>query len=83
MVAPLDRVKILFQTSNPDFQKYAGVLHFIPTDYRVNDIDRVQGHGGALTLPALKYTAKRASMDSSRGTQRLCCAFSLTPPSST
>lgn len=24
MVAPLDRVKILFQASNPDFQKYAG-----------------------------------------------------------
>ncbi|KAI6008674.1 mitochondrial carrier domain-containing protein [Pisolithus marmoratus] len=24
-VAPLDRVKILFQASNPDFQKYAGV----------------------------------------------------------
>ncbi|EJD07102.1 mitochondrial carrier [Fomitiporia mediterranea MF3/22] len=24
VVAPLDRVKILFQTSNPDFQKYAG-----------------------------------------------------------
>jgi len=23
-VAPLDRVKILFQASNPDFQKYAG-----------------------------------------------------------
>jgi solute carrier family 25 protein 16 len=24
VVAPLDRVKILFQASNPDFQKYAG-----------------------------------------------------------
>lgn len=24
-VAPLDRVKILFQASNPDFQKYAGM----------------------------------------------------------
>ena len=24
VVAPLDRVKILFQTSNPDFRKYAG-----------------------------------------------------------
>lgn len=24
VVAPLDRVKILFQTSNPEFQKYAG-----------------------------------------------------------
>lgn len=23
-IAPLDRVKILFQTSNPEFQKYAG-----------------------------------------------------------
>lgn len=26
VVAPLDRVKILFQASNPDFQKYAGVF---------------------------------------------------------
>lgn len=24
VVAPLDRVKILFQSSNPDFRKYAG-----------------------------------------------------------
>jgi solute carrier family 25 (mitochondrial carrier protein), member 16 len=24
VVAPLDRVKLLFQASNPDFQKYAG-----------------------------------------------------------
>lgn len=26
VVAPLDRVKILFQASNPDFQKYTGEL---------------------------------------------------------
>ena len=26
VVAPLDRVKILFQASNPDFQKYAGIF---------------------------------------------------------
>ena len=26
VVAPLDRVKILFQASNPEFQKYAGTL---------------------------------------------------------
>ena len=26
VVAPLDRVKILFQASNPDFRKYAGML---------------------------------------------------------
>lgn len=25
VVAPLDRVKILFQASNPEFQKYSGV----------------------------------------------------------
>lgn len=25
VVAPLDRVKILFQASNPEFQKYAGM----------------------------------------------------------
>jgi solute carrier family 25 (mitochondrial carrier protein), member 16 len=29
VVAPLDRVKILFQASNPEYQKYAGgPLHF-------------------------------------------------------
>lgn len=27
VVAPLDRVKILFQASNPDFHKYAGKYH--------------------------------------------------------
>lgn len=30
VVAPLDRVKILFQASNPDFQKYAGMAEVSP-----------------------------------------------------
>jgi hypothetical protein len=32
-IAPLDRVKILFQTSNADFKKFAGQYHFmLPLD---------------------------------------------------
>ena len=34
VVAPLDRVKILFQASNPDFQKYAGMLVVPPCTWR-------------------------------------------------
>lgn len=30
VVAPLDRVKILFQASNPEFQKYAGNDRLVP-----------------------------------------------------
>lgn len=61
-VAPLDRVKILFQASNPDFQKYAGTwlesalrrtLIFVPLsrvmDWRVSSWPRnIQGqrHAG-------------------------------------
>jgi len=30
VVAPLDRVKILFQASNPEFQKYAGASCALP-----------------------------------------------------
>ncbi|GJN87241.1 hypothetical protein Rhopal_000186-T1 [Rhodotorula paludigena] len=46
-VAPLDRVKILFQTRSPDYQKYAGEL--IPTDL-------VLGHSATL-LRIFPYAA--------------------------
>ena len=39
VVAPLDRVKILFQASNPDFQKYAGTrsrTFHAPCTYQVS-----------------------------------------------
>ena len=29
VIAPLDRVKILFQTSNPKFEKYSGAFLFL------------------------------------------------------
>ncbi|KAF7975440.1 hypothetical protein HWV62_9575 [Athelia sp. TMB] len=46
VVAPLDRVKILFQTANPDFQKYAGTWHGA---YRAGrDIYKVSGIRGLL-----------------------------------
>jgi len=52
-VAPLDRVKILFQASNPDFQKYAGtwsgVFRAGTAIYRENGIlGLLQGHSATL-----------------------------------
>ncbi|KAF5351611.1 hypothetical protein D9756_007494 [Leucocoprinus leucothites] len=44
VVAPLDRVKILFQASNPDFQKYAGT--FVGTFRAGHDIYRQSGLRG-------------------------------------
>ncbi|KAJ3569834.1 hypothetical protein NP233_g4794 [Leucocoprinus birnbaumii] len=44
VVAPLDRVKILFQASNPEFQKYAGT--FVGTFRAGHDIYRQAGFRG-------------------------------------
>jgi len=44
VVAPLDRVKILFQTSNPDFKKYSGSWTGAFTAIR--DINRANGVAG-------------------------------------
>ncbi|KAF9453959.1 coenzyme A transporter [Macrolepiota fuliginosa MF-IS2] len=44
VVAPLDRVKILFQASNPDFQKYAG--SFVGTFRAGHDIYKQSGLRG-------------------------------------
>ncbi|EJU04827.1 mitochondrial carrier [Dacryopinax primogenitus] len=43
-VAPLDRVKILFQTSNKDFQKFAGT--FVGVAYAAREIYRTSGLRG-------------------------------------
>ncbi|OSC96704.1 mitochondrial carrier [Trametes coccinea BRFM310] len=53
VVAPLDRVKILFQASNPDFQKYAGTwsgtFRAISQIYGDNGIrGLLQGHSATL-----------------------------------
>ncbi|PIL26773.1 transporter [Ganoderma sinense ZZ0214-1] len=53
VVAPLDRVKILFQASNPEFQKYAGTwsgaFHAGSKIYRENGIrGLLQGHSATL-----------------------------------
>ncbi|KZT30037.1 mitochondrial carrier [Neolentinus lepideus HHB14362 ss-1] len=60
-VAPLDRVKILFQTSNPDFQKYTGswagafkAASQIYTDGGVRGL--LQGHSATL-LRVFPYAA--------------------------
>ncbi|KAF7972852.1 hypothetical protein HWV62_16882 [Athelia sp. TMB] len=61
VVAPLDRVKILFQTANPDFQKYAGTwrgAYMAGRDiYRVSGIrGLLQGHSATL-LRVFPYAA--------------------------
>ncbi|RDX52395.1 mitochondrial carrier [Lentinus brumalis] len=53
VVAPLDRVKILFQASNPDFQKYAGTwsgaFRAAAQIYRENGVRGLfQGHSATL-----------------------------------
>ncbi|EJF58568.1 mitochondrial carrier [Dichomitus squalens LYAD-421 SS1] len=53
VVAPLDRVKILFQASNPDFQKYAGTwsgaFRAVSQIYRENGMrGLLQGHSATL-----------------------------------
>ncbi|KAH8112658.1 mitochondrial carrier [Phellopilus nigrolimitatus] len=66
VVAPLDRVKILFQTSNPDFQKYAGTwsgtYHAGVDIYKQNGVRGLfQGHSATLLrvfpYAAIKYMA--------------------------
>ncbi|EMD31524.1 hypothetical protein CERSUDRAFT_162953 [Gelatoporia subvermispora B] len=66
VVAPLDRVKILFQASNPDFQKYAGTwsgaFRAIAQLYRENGTrSLLQGHSATLLrifpYAAIKYMA--------------------------
>ncbi|PCH39322.1 mitochondrial carrier [Wolfiporia cocos MD-104 SS10] len=61
VVAPLDRVKILFQASNPDFQKYAGTwsgcFRAAGQIYRENGVrGLLQGHSATL-LRIFPYAA--------------------------
>ncbi|KAI0635496.1 mitochondrial carrier [Trametes polyzona] len=61
VVAPLDRVKILFQASNPDFQKYAGswsgTFRAVSKIYGENGVrGLLQGHSATL-LRIFPYAA--------------------------
>ncbi|KAL0956233.1 hypothetical protein HGRIS_002389 [Hohenbuehelia grisea] len=61
VVAPLDRVKILFQASNPEFQKYAGTwsgaFKAAGAIYKVGGFrDLLQGHSATL-LRVFPYAA--------------------------
>ena len=61
VVAPLDRVKILFQASNPDFQKYAGTwsgaFRAVSLIYREHGVrGLLQGHSATL-LRIFPYAA--------------------------
>lgn len=66
LVAPLDRIKILFQTSNPEFIKYRGTFGgFIDAGKRIWKTDGVMGlyQGNSMTLlrifpyAAIKFVA--------------------------
>ncbi|KAL6452661.1 LEU5 Mitochondrial carrier protein LEU5 [Candida maltosa Xu316] len=66
LVAPLDRIKILFQTSNPEFIKYRGTFHgFIDAGKRIWKYDGLMGlyQGNSITLvrifpyAAIKFVA--------------------------
>ena len=66
LVAPLDRIKILFQTSNPEFLKYRGTFGgFIDAGKRIWKTDGVMGlyQGNSVTLlrifpyAAIKFVA--------------------------
>ena len=80
VVAPLDRVKILFQASNPDFQKYAGTSQQCRVRTPVASTALVQGHGAVLSVPHPRYTVKLASEDSSKATLRPYSVSSRTRP---
>ena len=61
VIAPLDRVKILFQASNPDFQKYAGTwsgaFRAVSLIYREHGVrGLLQGHSATL-LRIFPYAA--------------------------
>ena len=80
VVAPLDRVKILFQASNPDFQKYAGTSQQCRVRTPVASTALVQGHGAVLSVPHPRYTVKLAFEDSSKATLRPYSVSSRTRP---
>ncbi|CAI5756824.1 unnamed protein product [Candida verbasci] len=53
LVAPLDRIKILFQTSNPEFIKYRGTFHgFLEAGKKIWSTDSLYGlyQGHSVTL---------------------------------
>ncbi|KAF5380637.1 hypothetical protein D9615_004754 [Tricholomella constricta] len=67
VVAPLDRVKILFQASNPDFRKYA-------------EIGSSKDHGVVHFVLEPKYIIKEEFEDSFKDTPQLYSAYFLTRP---
>ncbi|KAJ3131844.1 hypothetical protein HK100_005937 [Physocladia obscura] len=57
VIAPMDRVKILFQTDNPRYIKYSGVFRAIRDIYSANGITSLfQGHSATL-LRIFPYAA--------------------------
>ena len=69
VVAPLDRVKILFQASNPDFQKYAGTTSSRSVLFTaIYGLYPLQDRGAVYSLQSLIFTKRPACEDFCRAT---------------
>lgn len=82
VVAPLDRVKILFQTSNPDFRKYAGTSSCFVTT-RLHLQGNIQEHGAERTVQGYRSIRRMVCVACSKGTRQRCCAYSHMLPLNT
>lgn len=96
-VAPLDRVKILFQTRSPEYQRYAGSSFLLrlaeatwgskQKQFRASgkentEFDSLQVHGLEFSGRVKISMRSLGCGGSSKATPRRSCAFSLTLPSS-
>lgn len=82
MVAPLDRVKILFQASNPEYRHYAGMFytHTLPSHDEPYLCD--QDHGMAHFEPSRKSIGMEDLLAYSRVIPPPYCVYFRTRPSS-
>ena len=84
VVAPLDRVKILFQASNPDFQKYAGTSRQLkplaPPHRAQTRSTLLQEHGAEPSARSPRYIAKTVCEVSSKATPLLYSVSLRTQP---
>lgn len=90
VIAPLDRVKILFQTNNPKFQRHSGAFAQLPVDgvshqneLPVTSLSFVfQVHFGVFSRQRKKFTGNTACVVFSKVTLPLYSVSFLTLPSS-
>lgn len=56
LIAPLDRIKILFQTSNPHYLKYSGsMLGLVQAGFHINARDGIRGFYQGIRLHLSGY----------------------------